>query len=271
MNNNHALIGSEVVNRIPLFRPLNRIVRYHHTRWRNGLGHYIEGERVPEESHLLFLLTGWMYFYCEYRTDHSAFCNKLVDIVAAGANILYKQGIFRPSERFPPMTISGPSWRPPIIAITLTRSPASITTPSLYNLRDIAELVSFIIDQFSQQTPWHSAAVGHIAGYLATKNRNERDASAESKVAGYCNISCLDHSPPSKRVVRQTTPGTRFILLKVLMIFLGGWPYKNGPAPLQLHEEILSQKPCYRGEPTGGPCAKWTESGREVAGAVKKK
>ncbi|NBL00878.1 MAG: HD domain-containing protein, partial [Erysipelotrichia bacterium] len=90
--NNHALVGSELLTRIPLFRPLSRIVRYHHTHWRSGLGHYIEGELVPEESHLLFFADRLDVLYCQHRTQHLVLLNKkLFEIINAGANILYKE------------------------------------------------------------------------------------------------------------------------------------------------------------------------------------
>ncbi|HBM3131225.1 TPA: HD domain-containing protein [Klebsiella michiganensis] len=241
-HNNHALIGSELLNRIPLFRPLNRIVRYHHTRWRNGLGHYIEGERVPEESHLLFFADRLDVLYCEHRTDHSAFLsNKLVDIVAAGANILYKQEYI---QAFRTLSADGHFWS--VMASTDYRdyinaiSGVHNDTLSLHNLRDIAELVSFIIDQFSQQTPWHSAAVGHIAGYLATKIEMSATQALKVEIGGLLhNISCLDHSPPSKRV--GASDNARHTLYPIEGIDdISGWmAIQNGPAPLQLHEEIL--------------------------------
>ncbi len=61
-HNNHALIGSELLSRIPLFRPLNRIVRYHHTRWRNGLGVILKVSGYPKRAICSSSLTGWMYF-----------------------------------------------------------------------------------------------------------------------------------------------------------------------------------------------------------------
>ena len=88
-HNNHALIGSELLSRIPLFRPLNRIVRYHHTHWRNGLGHYIEGELVPEESHLLFFADRLDVLYCPHRPGTRLFLRKdVLDSPPAGANFL---------------------------------------------------------------------------------------------------------------------------------------------------------------------------------------
>ena len=242
-HNNHALIGSELLSRIPLFRPLNRIVRYHHTRWRNGLGRYIEGERVPEESHLLFFADRLDVLYCEHRTDHSAFLsNKLVDIVAAGANIFYKQEYI---QAFRTLSADDHFWS--VMASTDYRdyinaiSGVHNDTLSLHNLRDIAELVSFIIDQFSQQTPWHSAAVGHIAGYLATKIEMSATQALKVEIGGLLhNISCLDHSPPSKRV--GASDNARHTLYPIEGIDdISEWmAMQNGPAPLQLPEEILT-------------------------------
>ncbi|HHX4020399.1 TPA: HD domain-containing protein, partial [Klebsiella michiganensis] len=114
-------------------------------------------------------------------------------------------------------------------------------TLSLHNLRDIAELVSFIIDQFSQQTPWHSAAVGHIAGYLATKIEMSATQALKVEIGGLLhNISCLDHSPPSKRV--GASDNARHTLYPIEGIDdISEWmAMQNGPAPLQLPEEILT-------------------------------
>ncbi|MBA7929805.1 HD domain-containing protein [Klebsiella sp. RHBSTW-00215] len=198
-HNNHALIGSELLSRIPLFRPLNRIVRYHHTHWRKGLGHYIEGELVPEESHLLFFADRLDVLYCQHRTSHVPFLGKkLLEIVTAGANILYKEEYIQAfrtlssNEHFWSVMASS-DYRDYIQEIPRIHN----DTISLHNLRDIAELLSFIIDQFSQQTPWHSSAVGHIAGYLATKMDMSAMQSLKVEIGGLLhNIACLDHSPP---------------------------------------------------------------------------
>lgn len=201
-HNNHAIIGSELLSRIPLFRPLNRIVRYHHTHWRNGLGHYIDDELVPEESHLLFFADRLDVLYCQHRSGHIAFLSKkLVEIVSAGANILYKKEFI---EAFRTLSADEHFWS--VLASTDYRDyikeipRVNNDTISLHNLRDIAELLSFIIDQFSQQTPWQSAAVGHIAGFLATKMEMSATQTLKVEIGGLLhNISCLDHRPSPKQ------------------------------------------------------------------------
>lgn len=204
--NNHALIGSELLSRIPLFRPLNRIVRYHHTRWRNGLGHYIDGELVPEESHLLFFADRLDVLYCQHRAGHAAFLSKkLVEIVTAGADILYKQEYI---QAFRTLSADEHFWSVMASAdyhqYIKEISGVHNDTISLHNLRDIAELVSFIVDRFSQQVPWHSAAVGHIAGYLATIIELSATQALKIEIGGLLhNISCLDHSPPPRRAACQ--------------------------------------------------------------------
>ncbi|STW27646.1 metal dependent phosphohydrolase [Klebsiella michiganensis] len=231
-----------MLSRIPLFRPLNRIVRYHHTRWRNGLGHYIEGERVPEESHLLFFADRLDVLYCQHRTDHSVFLrNKLIDIVAAGTNILYKQEFIQAfrklsaDDRFWSVMASS-DYRDYINAIPGVHN----DTLSLHNLRDIAELVSFIIDQFSQQTPWHSAAVGHIAGYLATKIEMSATQTLKVEIGGLLhNISCLDHSPQSKRVNAAGNVLNTLYPIEGIDDISEWMAIQHCTAPLQLSQEIL--------------------------------
>lgn len=61
-HNNHALIGSELLNRIPLFRPLNRIVRYHHTAGATVWGIILKVSGCPKRAICSSSLTGWMYF-----------------------------------------------------------------------------------------------------------------------------------------------------------------------------------------------------------------
>ncbi|MEN0615589.1 HD domain-containing protein [Klebsiella indica] len=201
--NNHALIGSELLSRIPLFRPLNKIVRYHHTHWRNGLGHYIEGELVPEESHLLFFADRLDVLYSQHRATHIAFLGKkLLEIVNAGAHILYKEEYIQAfrtlSENKHFWTVMASSdYRDYIKEIPGIHN----DTISLHNLRDIAKLLSFIIDQFAEQTPCYSAAVGRIAGYLATKMGMSAAQTLKVEIGGLLhNISCLDHSPPLQRL-----------------------------------------------------------------------
>jgi len=200
-HNNHALIGSELLSWIPLFRPLDRIVRYHHTPWRNGLEHYIEGERVPEEIHLLFFANRVDVLYCQHRTQHPAYSGKeLLNIINAGANILYKEEYIQAfrslssNEHFWSVMASC-NYRDYIKEIDGIKNDGI----SLHNLRNIAALLSFIIDQFSQQVPWYSTAVGRIAGYLAAKIEMSTAQILKIEIGGLLhNIYSLDHRMPKK-------------------------------------------------------------------------
>ncbi|MDW2716888.1 HD domain-containing protein [Klebsiella pasteurii] len=241
-DNHHALIGSELLSRIPLFRPLNKIVRYHHTHWRNGLGHYSEGEQVPEESHLLFFADRLDVLYCQHRTEHIPLLSKrLVDIAAAGAPILYKQEYIQAfrilsADDYFWSVMASTNYRDYIKAISGVHN----DTLSLHNLRDIAELVSFIIDQFSQQTPWHSAAVGHIAGYLATKMEMSAMQALKVEIGGLLhNISCLDHSPPPKRVGSSDKAQRYFYLIEGIDDISEWLAMQNDPASAQRHNKAL--------------------------------
>jgi response regulator RpfG family c-di-GMP phosphodiesterase len=241
-HNNHALIGSELLRRIPLFRPLNRIVRYHHTRWRNGLGHYIKGELVPEESHLLFFADRLDVLYCQHRTDHIAFLSKkLVEIVTAGSNILYKQEYI---QAFRTLSADEHFWS--VMASTdyrdyIKKIPGVHNdTISLHNLRDIAELVSFIIDQFSQQKPWHSFAVGHIAGYLATTMEMSATQTLKVEVGGLLhNISCLEHSPQPKRVMSSDKAVHSLYAIEGIEDISEWIAMQNRPASAKLRNKAL--------------------------------
>lgn len=240
--NNHALVGSELLTRIPLFRPLSRIVRYHHTHWRSGLGHYIEGELVPEESHLLFFADRLDVLYCQHRTQHLVLLNKkLFEIVNTGANILYKEEyiqafrILSSNERFWSVMASS-DYRDYIKEISGIHN----DTLSLHNLRDIAELLSFIIDQFGQQTPWYSAAVGRIAGYLATKIEMSTTQTLKIEIGGLLhNISSLNHSPPQKRLSAANKIKRTHYLIEGIDDISEWVMMQNSPNPYKFSDKTL--------------------------------
>jgi len=200
-DNNHSLIGSELLSWIPLFRPLNRIVRFHHTHWRNGLGYYAEGEQVPEESHLLFFADRLDVLYCQYRTEHSTHSGEaLLKILDAGVNDLYKEEYI---NAFRVLSLNEHFWS----VMTSCNYQDYIKeinginndVISLHNLRDITLLLSFIIDQFSQQIPWHSIAVGRIAGYLAARIEMSTAQTLRVEIGGLLhNIYSLDHRVPQE-------------------------------------------------------------------------
>jgi len=214
-DNNHALIGSEMLSWIPLFRPLSKIVRFHHTHWGNGLGYYAEGEQVPEESHLLFFADRLDVLYCQNRTEHSKHSGKaLLKILDTGVKTLYKEeyiNAFRTlssNEHFWSVMTSC-NYQDYIKEINGVNNDVI----SLHNLRDIALLLSFIIDQFSQQIPWHSIAVGRIAGFLAARIEMSTAQTLRVEIGGLLhNIYSLDHrvshehTSTAKKIQKKTYP-----------------------------------------------------------------
>lgn len=160
---------------------------------------------------------------------------------AAGAPILYKQEYI---QAFRILSADDHFWS--VMASTDYRdyikaiSGVHNDTLSLHNLRDIAELVSFIIDQFSQQTPWHSTAVGHIAGYLATKMEMSATQALKVEIGGLLhNISCLDHSPPPKRVGLSDKAQRYFYPIEGIDDISEWLVMQNDPASAQWHNKTL--------------------------------
>lgn len=167
--NNHAAVGSELLASVPLLTPLSPIVRYHHTRWDNGKGAYVDNEKVPKESHVIYLADRLDVLIARYRTDDIfSVKDEIINIILSGEHTLYKSeyiGAFRKianCEHF---------WR----RIKSTNFDDYIKeiprihndSVSLHNFRDIAAMLAFIVDGFSQNGVQHSLVVGRISGYLA--------------------------------------------------------------------------------------------------------
>ena len=167
--NNHAAIGSELLVSVPLLSPLSKIVRFHHTRWENGKGAWVNGEAVPEESHVIWLADRIDVLIARYRSNNLlSMRTSLIEKILSGTPALYKPCY---TSAFRKISTSEQFWH--TMQSTdfddyikgLPRIPND--SVSLHNFRDIAGMLAFIIDGFSQHGVQHSLAVGRISGYLA--------------------------------------------------------------------------------------------------------
>ncbi|WP_058910643.1 HD domain-containing protein [Entomohabitans teleogrylli] len=200
--NNHALIGGELLSLIPLFKPLKEIVRYHHTRWENGLGRYIDGEHVPEESHLLYFADRVDVLLTQYRNENiSSLREVLTETICNGANVLYKEEFIHAFEKLAARDYFWSAMQSSRYEDYIKEIPRIHNDNiSLHNLRDIADLLAFIVDQFSRHPPWYSLTVGRIAGFLARAMGLDPTQSLKVEIGGLLhNIGCLDHSPTDER------------------------------------------------------------------------
>ncbi|CAM7456932.1 HD domain-containing protein [Citrobacter sedlakii] len=167
--NNHAAVGAELLASVPLLNPLSPIVRYHHTRWDNGQGAMVNGSKVPKESHVIYLADRIDVLIARYRAnDIISVKDEIINIIAGGDNLLYKPEYicaFRKianCEHFW-LKIKSTDFDDYIKDIPRIHN----DSVSLHNFRDIAGMLAFIIDGFSQHGVQHSLVVGRISGYLA--------------------------------------------------------------------------------------------------------
>jgi response regulator RpfG family c-di-GMP phosphodiesterase len=167
--NDHAAIGGELLASVPLLNPLQQIVRYHHTRWAEGHGETVNGNKVPKESHVIYLADRIDVLIARYRVDDLLKeRDAITDIILEGTGSLYKPEYVTAFRK-----ISGNEhfW----LMMTSTDFEEYISeiprihndSISLHNFRDIAGMLAFIIDGFSQHGVQHSLVIGRISGYLA--------------------------------------------------------------------------------------------------------
>ncbi|MDE5204648.1 HD domain-containing protein [Citrobacter amalonaticus] len=94
--NNHAAVGAELLASVPLLTPLSPIVRYHHTHWDEGKGDYINGEKVPKESHVVYLADRLDVLIAHYRSsDIISVKDEIINIIVGGEHILYPPRIYQ--------------------------------------------------------------------------------------------------------------------------------------------------------------------------------
>ncbi len=167
--NNHAAVGAELLASVPLLNPLSPIVRYHHTHWDNGKGAIVNGEKVPKESHVIYLADRLDVLIALYRTsDITSVKDEISNIIVGGEHLLYKPEYI---DAFRKVSNGEHFWQS-ITSIEFDNYIKEIPrihndSVSLHNFRDIARMLAFIIDGFSQHGVQHSLVVGRISGYLA--------------------------------------------------------------------------------------------------------
>jgi|GEM_PF-487948 Response regulator containing a CheY-like receiver domain and an HD-GYP domain len=193
--NDHALIGGELLAGIPLLSPLSNIVRYHHTRWESGKGRVVDGEIVPEESHIIYLADRIDVLLARYRAENiSAMREVLTEIILDGSPSVYKPEYI---ESFRKMANRDHFWQ--VMQSShyqdyiseIPRIPND--TLSLHNFRDISSLLAFVIDEFSEDCVQHSLTVGRLAGYLAKEAGIAPEQCLKVEIGGLLhNMNSLD-------------------------------------------------------------------------------
>ncbi|WP_325828370.1 HD domain-containing protein [Enterobacter mori] len=167
--NNHAAVGAELLASVPLLNPLHAIVRYHHTHWKNGRGASVNGVKTPKESHIIYLADRLDVLIAHYRAgDIITAKEEIIKIIVSGESELFQPeyiNAFRrvaKSEHFW-LRIKSTAFDDYIKEVPRIHNDFI----SLHNFRDIAGMLAFIIDGFSQHGVQHSLVVGRISGYLA--------------------------------------------------------------------------------------------------------
>ncbi|MGV4276069.1 HD domain-containing protein [Citrobacter farmeri] len=167
--NNHAAVGAELLASVPLLNPLSPIVRYHHTHWDNGKGDRVNGEKVPKESHVVYLADRLDVLIAHYRSsDIISVKDEIINIIVGGEHILYNPEFINAFRKIAKcehfwLKIKSTEFDDYIQDIPRIHNDSI----SLHNFRDIATMLAFIIDGFSQNGVQHSLVVGRISGFLA--------------------------------------------------------------------------------------------------------
>lgn len=167
--NNHADVGAELLASVPLLTPLSSIVRYHHTHWDRGKGASVNGHKVPKESHVIYLADRLDVLIARYRaSDIISVKEEIINIIVGGEHILYKPEFINAFRKIANcehfwLRIRSTDFDDYIKEIPRIHNDSI----SLHNFRDIAGMLAFIIDGFSQNGVQHSLVVGRISGYLA--------------------------------------------------------------------------------------------------------
>ncbi|WP_165768987.1 HD domain-containing protein [Enterobacter cloacae] len=167
--NNHAAVGAELLASVPLLNPLNAIVRYHHTHWNNGRGACVNGIKTPKESHIIYLADRLDVLISHYRASNVITAQEeIIKIIVSGENDLFQPDYIHAFQRVASrdhfwLRIQSTEFDDYIKEIPRIHN----DTLSLHNFRDIAGMLAFIIDGFSQHGVQHSLVVGRISGYLA--------------------------------------------------------------------------------------------------------
>ena len=198
-HNNHALIGGLLLAHIPLFKPLSDFVRYHHTCWDYGTGSIIDGEQVPEDSHIIYLADRIDVLLAQYRhQDLFALRDVLTKKIQEGINVLYKPEFIQAFTKIAARDVFWSVIQSSNYLDYIREIPRIHNNPiSLHNFRDIMNLLAFIIDQFSEDDDCHSLVVGRLAGYLAKEAGIPPTQCLKTEIAGFLhNIGSLDRTSP---------------------------------------------------------------------------
>ncbi|WP_327152790.1 HD domain-containing protein [Trabulsiella odontotermitis] len=167
--NDHAAIGGALLASVPLLNPLQDIVRYHHIRWEEGKGEYVDGKKVPKESHIIYLADRIDVLVARYRMeDLVAEKEAITNIIFEGEHSLFKPEYITAFRKVSScehfwLMMTSTDFDDYINEIPRIRNDAI----SLHNFRDIAGMLAFVVDGFSQHGLQHSLVIGRIAGYLA--------------------------------------------------------------------------------------------------------
>ncbi|MCK6883727.1 HD domain-containing protein [Enterobacter cloacae] len=167
--NNHAAVGAELLASVPLLNPLNAIVRYHHTHWNNGRGACVNGIKTPKESHIIYLADRLDVLISHYRaSDIITAQEEIIKIIVSGENDLFQPDYIHAFQRVASRDHFWLRIQSTEFDDYIKEIPRIHNDPlSLHNFRDIAGMLAFIIDGFSQHGVQHSLVVGRISGYLA--------------------------------------------------------------------------------------------------------
>ncbi|MBC7332639.1 MAG: HD domain-containing protein [Synergistetes bacterium] len=182
---NHAENGFKLLKLFEPFREVAQIVRYHHRSWNHGQSQYINGERIPIESHVVHLAD---------RID--SLFHPDGDVLQQVSNIrdrikALRGTVFNPDavDAFLELSYKEYFWFDLSSKILATTVYSYVGRSSIFldegALNNLAKLFSHIIDFRSRFTATHSAGVAAVAEKLAEIHKFSVLERKLIRIAGY--------------------------------------------------------------------------------------
>lgn len=181
----HALLGYLLLKKFYPLKKVSSIIKYHHTRWNNGSGMEVNGEKVPLGSHLIHLADR-----IAVLVDKSKPVLEQVDGIVR--KIKRCSGVmFNPRfvDLFCDISIKEHFWFDlvsPILDFTLSKSaklPTFILTEN--EVINLSRIFSHIIDFRSNFTSTHSSGVAATATSIAAMIGFSDQEIKFMQIAGY--------------------------------------------------------------------------------------
>jgi HD-GYP domain-containing protein (c-di-GMP phosphodiesterase class II) len=181
----HAIAGSLILDRFKPFSSIAKLVKFHHTPWRNGSGAFQDGKPVPIGSHLIHLADR-----VAVKISHQKPVLSQVDGISKAISD-QKGEVFVPEHVDALIKIMNREYiwldaTSDSLELILKRLVRSQTRDfSMKQLVDFSRLICRLIDFKSEFTAAHSSGVAAVAVELSTLNDFSHDDRRLIEIAAY--------------------------------------------------------------------------------------